>query len=101
MNDTLEQLEERLGDAATRLLPYLRASKLVDSSAMTDLLETTDAIRGSLDGADLVPRRLTGTMWFIFTSMLAEAAHARSPAPILEAAWNYEDKLRRIFGPTF
>ena len=101
MNDSLEQLEERLGDAATRLLPYLKTSKLVDPTAMADLLETTDSIRVRLDGADLVPRRLTGTMWFIFTSMLAEAEHARSPAPILEAAWNYEDRLRRIFGPTF
>jgi hypothetical protein len=101
MDLTLEQLEEQLGNAATRLLPYLRTSKLVDSTAMADLLDVTDSIRASVDGADLVPRRLTGTMWFIFTSMLTEAAHARSPAPILEAAWNYEDKLRRIFGPTF
>jgi hypothetical protein len=98
---SLEQLEKRLSDAATRLLPYLRTSKLVDSAAMTDLLETVDLIRARLGEDDLVPRRLAGTLWYIFTSMLTEAEHARSPEPILDAAWNYEDRLRRIFGPKF
>ena len=101
MDYTLEQLEERLGEAATRLLPYLRASKLIDSTAMADLLETADLIRAKLNEDDLVPRRLTGTLWFIFTSMLTEAEHTRSPEPILNAAWNYEDRLRKIFGPQF
>jgi hypothetical protein len=98
---TLEQLEQRLSNAATRLLPYLRTSKLVDSTAMTDLLGTADLIRAKLNGDDLISRRLTGTLWYIFTSMLTEAEHARSPEPILDAAWSYEERLRRIFGPTF
>ena len=103
MDYTLEQLEERLGEAAARLLPYLRTSKLIDSTAMTDLLETADLIRAKLNEDDLVPRRLTGTLWFIFTSMLTEAGHAHkhSPEPILNAAWSYEERLRKIFGPKF
>jgi hypothetical protein len=98
---TIEQLEERLSEVAARLLPYLRASKLVDSTAMTDLLETADLIRAKFNEDDLVPRRLTGTLWFIFTSMLTEAEHTHSPEAILNAAWNYEDRLRKIFGPRF
>jgi len=101
MNDGLEQLEERIGEAAARLLPYLRISKLVDSSAMTDLLDTADLIRVELAGEEFVPRRLVGTLWFIFTSMLAEAEHARAPESILDAAWSYEEKLTKIFGPAF
>ena len=101
MDYTIEQLEERLGDAATRLLPYLRTSKLVDSEAMTDLLETADLIRAKIGEDEVVPRRLTGALWSIFTSMLTEAEHARSPEEILNAAWNYEDRLGKIFGPRF
>jgi hypothetical protein len=70
---------------------------------MTDLLETADLIRAKINEDDLVPRRLTGTLWFIFTSILTEAEHAHkhSPEPILDAAWNYEERLRKSFGPKF
>jgi len=40
-------------------------------------------------------------VWFIFTTMLAEAEHTRAPEPILDAAWQWEDLLRNAFGPRF
>jgi hypothetical protein len=52
-------------------------------------------------GAELIPRRLVGKLWFIFTQALAEADHARSPEEILRYAWDYEDKLEQLFGPWF
>jgi hypothetical protein len=33
--------------------------------------------------------------------MLAEADHAKNPAPIIAAAWGVQESLRRIFGPHF
>ena len=37
----------------------------------------------------------------VFTSLLAEAGHTREPGAILDAAWQYEDRLEKVFGPFF
>jgi hypothetical protein len=53
--------------------------------------------------SETVPRKLTGKLWHIYSSMVIEArhSHARSPEPIHHAADEYLGKLERIFGPDF
>ena len=94
-------LETRLDLVTTALLPSLRSTKTVDASALAELLDVTDGLAGLLGEADSVPRRLTGKLWFVFAAMLTEAEFASDPEPILTAAWGYQDRLRRVFGPTF
>jgi hypothetical protein len=51
--------------------------------------------------SDAVPRLLTGELLFVFTQMLSEADHTRSPEEILTSAWTYQGYLEKIFGPFF
>lgn len=97
----LPALETRLDQATTALLPELRATKRVNAAAMIEVLEVADALEGVLSDQETVSRSLAGKLWFVFTAMLNEAEHAAAPDPILDAAWNYQDRLRKIFGPSF
>ncbi len=49
----------------------------------------------------MIPRRLAGKLWFLFTQMLTEADHASSPEEILRGAWSYQEQLEKLFGPWF
>jgi hypothetical protein len=93
----LAALEEELDRLTTQLLLELRMSKLVNTMVMLELLEVTDRFGKILADEDQVPRRLVGKLWFIFAAMLTEADHARAPEPILEAAWEYHERLQAIF----
>lgn len=73
----------------------------MDSEAINRLCELTDDLAAEIGGSDVVPRLLTGKLWFVFTQMLNEADHTRSPDDILMSAWAYEDRLEKIFGPFF
>jgi hypothetical protein len=97
----LRELEARLDVLTTEILLPLRASKAVDSRAISRLYELADDLADELGGSDAVPRLLTGKLWFLFTQMLSEADHTRSPDDILMSAWAYEGRLEKIFGPFF
>lgn len=95
------KLEARLDILTTRILVPLRMSKEVDSEAVNQLYELVGELAAEIGGAEVVPRLLVGKLWFVFTQMLSEAAHTRSPDDILMTAWAYEERLERIFGPFF
>ncbi|MDQ3756240.1 MAG: hypothetical protein M3394_00075 [Actinomycetota bacterium] len=97
----LRMLEEELDRLTIPLLVELRMTKLVDATAMHDLLGVADRLRDILGAQELVPRVLVGKLWFVFTAMLSEAEHTRTPDAILDAAWEYAERLRAIFGPHF
>jgi hypothetical protein len=94
-------LEARLDEITTRMLLPLRASKQLDSAVVVDLMDVARSLRAELEDAQMVPRRLVGKLWFVFTAMLTEAQYAALPGPIIEAAWAYEDVLDDIFGARF
>jgi hypothetical protein len=100
MTDLFE-VEARLDRATTELLPPLRATKVINEQAMGEILRAADDARVAIGSSTSVPRELTGKFWFVFTAMLAEADHSGDPEAILRAAWKYQDRLRRIFGPSF
>jgi hypothetical protein len=97
----LPELEARLDALTLEILLPLRASKEVDSEAVNRLYEVVDDLAAEIGGSDVVPRLLTGKLWFVFTQMLSEAEHTRSPDEILMSAWAYESRLEKIFGPFF
>jgi hypothetical protein len=97
----INELEDQLDNLTIRILPSMRATKYVDREAFAQLNEIVVALAHELVDAELIPRRLVGKLWFIFTQALAEADHARSPEEILRYAWDYEDKLEQLFGPWF
>jgi len=65
---------------------------------MTELLQIGRDLVEVVSTLDLVPRTLVGKSWFLFTQMLSEADHTRTPEPILDAAWQWQGFLRRAFG---
>jgi len=97
----LPELEARLDVLTTEILLPLQASKVVDSEAINRLYELADDLAAEIGCSDAVPRLLTGKLWFVFTQMLSEADHTRSPDDILMSAWAYESRLEKIFGPFF
>ena len=97
----LPELEARLDALTTEILLPLRASKKVHLEAIERLCELVDDLAAQIGGSDYVPRLLTGKLWFVFTQMLAEADHTRAPEDILMSAWAYEDRLKKIFDPSF
>jgi len=97
-------LAERLDAVVIRLLLPLRLSKTIDESALSELHGIIDELKPILTSQESVPRLLTGQLWFIFCSMLAEAEHApdaKTQEAIELAAWTFQEKLRRIYGPYF
>jgi hypothetical protein len=71
----LADIEARLDALTIPLLVPLRSTKTLDGTAI-------------------------GKAWFIFTSMLDEADHATAPEPILDSAWQWQERLHRAFGPS-
>ena len=100
-DDHLTQLEDQLDNLTTRILPAMRATEYVDTEAFDQLNDLIAALALELADTELVPRRLTGKLWFVFTQALAEAEHTRTPEELLRYAWNYQDKLQDLFGPWF
>ena len=82
------------------MLP-LRISKSIDVDSLKELNKLLSDVTTLYAESEMIPRQLTGNLWFIFTSMLSEAEHTRNLEPILNIAWELQEKLRRIFGPRF
>jgi hypothetical protein len=93
--------EKRLDDLTMALLLPLRTSKVVDQAAMNGVRQLLTDLGAAIAGEHMVPKNLVGKLYFVFSQMLAEAGHAKSPGPILAAAWDIEERLTRIFGPRF
>jgi hypothetical protein len=95
------EIEARLDTLTTQILLPLRATKEVDSRAINELYRLVDDLAVEIGESADISRRLAGKLWFIFTQMLSESDHTRSPDDILMSAWSYAGRLEKIFGPTF
>ncbi len=98
---TKSQFEGRLDELTTALLVPLRTEKRLEVQALDELCSLVAEQRSAGLFADTISVRLAGKYWSIFCSMLAEADHAKNPEPILDAAWRYQEELRRAFGPVY
>lgn len=94
-------VEEDLDRLTTQLLVPLRMSKSIEEEALKELCALVERLEGAIAESGEIPVKLCGKLWFIFTSMLSEAGHARNPEPILDAAWEYQECLSHFFGPHF
>lgn len=98
---TTQQFESQLDRLTTDLLVPLRTDKLLVVEHLDSLCELVATARRAGLFGDLIELRLVGKLWYVFCAFLTEADHARDPDPILNAAWRYQEELRRTFGPTF
>ena len=99
MTTVLSDIERRLDEITTSLLIPLRANKTVDPSAMGRMRVLLADLGTALDGRSEAPKSLVGKLYFVYISMLAEADHAKVPGPIIHAAGEVDEGLRKVFGP--
>ena len=98
------EVVEQIDTLSSELLLSLRKggrAKQLDKNLFTRLTSAIEELERLLNNETHVSKDLVGKLWFIFTSMLAEADHANNPEPILSAAWDIQERLSRIFGPHF
>ncbi len=100
-NDQLMAAKMRFDNVVINVLGPLRSRKEIDMEAMGELKDILNELRLILGNEEHVPRALVGELWFLFTSMLSEADHAKEPDAILNEAWDIAERLRRIFGPVW
>jgi hypothetical protein len=100
MREVIEQIDALSSELLLSLRKGGRAKQL-DKNLFARLTSAVDELGRLLNNETQVSKDLVGTLWFIFTSMLAEADHANDPEPILSAAWDIQERLTRIFGPHF
>ena len=101
MNEQVSDLVKRFDDVVLQVLEPIHMRKQIDPVAMDELRKVLDGLRMALGAEEYVPRKLVGDLWFVFTSILGEADHAKDPEPLRIAAWDIQERLRRIFGPTW
>ncbi|NOZ12426.1 MAG: hypothetical protein GXO69_02115 [Acidobacteria bacterium] len=102
MIKTIEQITAEIDSLMLDLLGPLRASKTINQAAFTKLKEKMDNLLPLMETQQQVPKELVGKLWFIFTSMLSEAEHAKTNREEIEIlAWDIQERLRCLFGPKF
>lgn len=97
--EELRELKKRFDDIYLNVLGPIRLHKSVDRQATDELKSVLDAMASKLSSEEYVPRKWVGDLWSIATSILAEAGHAKDPAPIINEAWAIIGKLEQIFAP--
>jgi len=100
MNDSLVLLSNHFDQVVLDVLGPVRTQKRVDDAALARMISILDDLAEVLGQEEYVPRKLVGDLWYVFTAMLAEASHAKDPSGILSAAWQIQERLERIFGPS-
>jgi Family of unknown function (DUF6188) len=97
LSTEIDELEVRFNRVVSVLLPQLLAHKFLDSLLAVDLLEVADRFREQLSGADTVPRKLTGKLYYVLTTLLIESEYAQNPEQVKDVAWQYHERLSNIF----
>jgi hypothetical protein len=102
MNEQIDNITCEIDSLILDLMCPLRMSKTINQVAFTKLTQAMDRLQPLIDQETFVPKVLVGKLWFIFTSMLSEAEHAKDKREEIEIlAWDIEERLRELFGPHF
>ena len=102
MTEQIDSITNEIDSLLLDLLGPLRTSKTINQTAFTKVTQALDRLQPLIERETLVPKVLVGKLWFIFTSMLAEAEHAKDKREQIEiAAWDIQERLRRLFSPRF
>ncbi len=102
MNEDLDILTIEIDSLVLDLLGPLRTSKTINQMAFTRLKNSIEKLGPLLESRELVPKKLVGTLFFIFTSILSEAEHAKNNKDEIEfLAWDIQERLENLLGPKY
>jgi hypothetical protein len=96
----IDDLTEELRRLSLDILLPIRTTrdKKVAPDVAKRLIVLGDRFVEALSNQQSVPKALVGQLYFPFRHLLMEADHANDPEPLVNLAWNYEERLDRIFG---
>lgn len=102
MIEKIDIITQQIDSLLLGFLGPLRTQKKINQEVYAQLTQAIDSLMPLLEQQALVPKNLVGKLWFIFTSMLSEAEHAKEQREQIEAfAWDLQERLRKLFGPHF
>ncbi len=96
INDRMIEIEESINKLTVDLLVPIRASKSINREAFDKLYLLLDELKVLIKGEILINRKLAGVLFFIYTTVSAEAKHANYPDHIFIEAGMLEDYLSKI-----
>ncbi|MDD2402723.1 MAG: hypothetical protein PHD60_11090 [Clostridia bacterium] len=96
MNDRLREITEEINLLTTDILVPARTSKSKNDEAFTKLYVLLDEVKHIVKGTDMINRELAGLLFFIYTSISAEAKHVDYTNPLFIEAGRLEDYVNKI-----
>lgn len=96
INDRMIEIEESINKLTVDLLVPIRTSKTVNKEVFDKLYLLLDELKALIKGETLINRKLAGLLFFIYTSISAEAEHAHYSSPIFMEVGRLEDYLSKI-----
>lgn len=92
MEDFYEKIDELVQD----LLVPARTEKVIDKQAFEKFYGILIDLEKEMKGAECIPRKIAGLLFFIYRSLSAEAEHCRYNDELFIAVAKLEDMLDRI-----
>lgn len=96
ISDRIIEIEEIINKLTVDLLVPIRTSKTVNKLAFDKLYLLLDELKSLIKGEVLISRKLAGLLFFIYTSITAEAEHSHYSNPIFIEVGRLEDYLSKI-----
>lgn len=94
--DRIKEIEESINELIIDLLVPIRTSKTVNKEAFDKLYLLLDEVKTLIKGEGVISRNLAGLLFFIYTTVSAEAEHAHYTNAVFIEAGKLEDYLKKI-----
>lgn len=95
-NDRIKEIEEGINELVIDLLVPIRTSKAVNKEAFDKLYLLLNEVKALVKGEELISRSLVGLLFFIYTTVSAEAEHSHYTNAVFIEAGKLEDYLKKI-----
>ena len=96
MNKRSDGIANRVNEITTELLVPIRSSKTINKEAFDELYLLLDEVKKLVKGKEDISRKLAGLLFFIYTTISAEAEHVNYQNPLFIEVGRLEDYLGKI-----
>lgn len=96
INNRMIEIEESINKLIVDLLVPIRTSKTINKAAFDKLYLLLEEVKMLVKGEVVINRRIAGLLFFIYTTVSAEAEHAHYSNPIFIEVGRLEDYLSKI-----
>lgn len=96
INSRIIEIEENINKLSVDLLIPIRTSKTVDKKVFDELYLLLDELKVLIKGELIIRRKLAGMLFFLYTSISAEAEHAHYSSPLFMEVGRLEGYLSNI-----